>query len=296
MVPAIQVECLAKSYEGRPVVKQISFEVQPGEIFGFLGPNGAGKTTSIRMMIGELPPDGGKVTIAGLSMPADRDRIKSLMGVVPDHQNLYDRLTVRQNLDVFARLHGVPTGRVEELIDLVDLREHADHPTSRLSRGLRQRTLIARGILHRPQVFFLDEPTSALDPHSARSIRSLIQSLRDQGTTVFLTTHYMEEANSLCHRIAIMHQGTIVATDTPAGLRMRYGRPTIRITLKDEAAPVEVPLNDADGARTLAGYLEADRVARVHSQEATLEEAFMRLTGAEWREHETEPPAPEASA
>ncbi|RCK79476.1 MAG: ABC transporter, ATP-binding protein [Candidatus Ozemobacter sibiricus] len=293
MPPAIRVERLAKSFEGRQVVKEISFEVHPGEIFGFLGPNGAGKTTSIRMMIGELVPDAGEVVIAGLPMPAERDRLKSIIGVVPDHQNLYDRLTVRQNLDLFARLYQVPPQRVDELIDLVHLREHLDHPTVRLSRGLRQRTLIARGILHRPSVFFLDEPTSALDPHSAQVIRRLIRDLRDQGTTVFLTTHYMEEANSLCHRIAIMHQGTIVAIDTPAGLRMRFGRPTIRVTLKDAEAPVELPLNDPEGARTLAGFLAAGRVARLHSQEATLEEAFMRLTGAEWHEPDpgTESPA-----
>lgn len=286
MTTAILVENLARSYADREVVKRISFSVRAGEIFGFLGPNGAGKTTSIRMMIGELIPDSGRIEIMGLPMPSDRDRIKAIIGVVPDHQNLYDRLTVRQNLDLFCRLYGVPPARTDELLALVHLNEHAAVPTSRLSRGLRQRTLIARGILHRPQVFFLDEPTSALDPHSALVIRKLIRALREQGTTVLLTTHYMEEANSLCDRIAIMHEGNIVAVDTPEGLRMRYGRPTIRVTLKDSPQPIDLPLNDRQGALDLAALLQEGRVARLHSQEATLEEAFMRLTGAEWRESE----------
>jgi len=287
MISAIIVENLERFYAERKVVKGISFSVRQGEIFGFLGPNGAGKTTSIRMMIGELTSDSGRIEILGLPMPKDRDRIKRLIGVVPDHQNLYDRLTVRQNLDLFCRLYGVHFSRVDELLELVDLKKHAELPTGSHSRGLRQRTLIARGILHKPQIFFLDEPTSALDPQSGLAIRNLIGSLRDHGTTVFLTTHYMEEANSLCDRIAIMHEGRIVATDTPEGLRMHYGRAVIRITLKDAVQPVEVQLNDPEGSRELAGYLEAGRVLKVHSQEATLEEAFMHLTGAEWKEDDS---------
>ncbi|MBF0500511.1 MAG: ABC transporter ATP-binding protein [Candidatus Riflebacteria bacterium] len=297
MSTAILVEHLSKNYENRNVVRNVSLSVEEGEIFGFLGPNGAGKTTSIRMIIGEISRDTGRIEIMGMSMPEDREKIKAIMGVVPDHQNLYDRLTVRQNLTLFARLYGVEDLRVEELIKLVDLVEHADIPTQKLSRGLRQRTLIARAILHRPKIFFLDEPTSALDPHSSLGIRNLIRILKDQGTTVFLTTHYMEEANSLCDRLAILHRGEITAIDTPKALRLRFGRPCIKVTLKDQisySAPgesrsgeiLELPLNDAVAAEVLAGHLRAGNVLTVHSQEATLEEVFLSLTGDSWRSSE----------
>ena len=290
MAAAILVDRLTKSYEGREVVRGISFEVPEGAIFGFLGPNGAGKTTSIRMMIGEIRPDDGRIEIMGLSMPQALDRIKTLMGVVPDHQNLYDRLTVRENLRLFARLYGVDDQRVEELIKSVNLVDHADLPTIKLSRGLRQRTLIARGLLHRPKVFFLDEPTSALDPHSSLGIRNLILSLKAQGTTVLLTTHYMEEANSLCDRLAILNHGQIVAVDTPEALRLRFGRPRMEITLRtSEGMPgkkLDLPLNDAEAGQQLAGLLGRGEVLRIHSQEASLEEVFLNLTGDSWKEYE----------
>lgn len=290
MTTAILVDRLAKKYEGREVVRGVSLEVPEGAIFGFLGPNGAGKTTSIRMMIGEIRPDEGRIEIMGLPMPQAREQIKTLMGVVPDHQNLYDRLTVRENLGLFAQLYGVRSERVEELIKMVNLEEHADLPTAKLSRGLRQRTLIARGLLHRPKVFFLDEPTSALDPHSSLGIRTLIQSLKSQGTTVFLTTHYMEEANSLCDRLAILHRGQIVASDTPETLRLRFGKPRMEVTLKDgdgrSGEKLDLPLNDGPAGEHLAALLRDGKVLRIHSQEATLEEVFLNLTGDYWKDFE----------
>ncbi len=292
MEHALIVNGLKKRYGDRDVVNGVSFSVKPGEIFGFLGPNGAGKTTTIRMIIGEIPPDEGTVEILGMPTVEKRDAIKEVMGVVPDHQNLYDRLTVWQNLDLFARLYGLPENRIKEVIGLVGLEEHMQVQTVNLSRGLRQRCLIARGILHRPRIFFLDEPTSALDPHSALAIRRLIDRLRSEGTTIFLTTHYMEEANSLCDRIAILHQGKIVAIDTPEMLRVKFGRATMAVTLVPETgrAPevFEIPLNDSAGAALLANELKQGRVLRVHSQEATLEEVFLKLTGDQWKQNDGE--------
>ncbi|MBI3039101.1 ABC transporter ATP-binding protein [bacterium] len=285
---AILVEDLTKRFGDREVVCKVSFSVDVGEIFGFLGPNGAGKTTSIRMMIGEIPRDSGRIEVMGLPVPEAQTQLKLLMGVVPDHQNLYDRLTVRQNFTLFAKLYGIPIKRVDEMIELVDLKSHADMLASELSRGLRQRTLIGRGLLHGPKVFFLDEPTSALDPHSAKGIRNLIESLKSMGTTVLLTTHYMEEANNLCDHIAIIHHGSIVAVDTPDALKMRFGKPTMEVTLSCENGKpfevIEVPLNDSLGAKTLSHLLESKRVIKIHSQEATLEEVFMNLTGDSWKE------------
>jgi ABC-2 type transport system ATP-binding protein len=294
MSAAIFVKDLSKSYDGKQVVKGISFEVKPGEVFGFLGPNGAGKTTSIKMMIGELARDSGEIAIYGMKIPEDREEAKKIMGVVPDYQNLYDRLTVRQNLETFARLYEVPFSRVDELIKLVNLEEHALLPTQKLSRGLRQRTLIARGLLHSPRVFFLDEPTSALDPHSSLGIRKLIRHLQDQGTTVFITTHYMEEADQLCDRIAIMHRGQITAVDTPEALKRQHGRPTISITLKplpdgDAEEIREIPLQGDPGPE-LSAALKAGRVVKIHSQEATLEKVFLQLTGDYWKDQEEASP------
>ncbi|HNW35978.1 MAG TPA: ABC transporter ATP-binding protein, partial [Candidatus Ozemobacteraceae bacterium] len=208
-------------------------------------------------------------------------------------QNLYDRLSARQHLQFFAHLTDSPAARIAEVLALLGLDEYADTPTQRLSRGWRQRVLIARGLLHEPDVFFLDEPTSALDPHSALSIRHVINTLRKKGTTVFLTTHYMEEANSLCDRIAILHNGTIVAEDTPEVIRMRFGQPSMNVTIRNgqnEAdTTITLPLNDSPAAEKLSALLAEGRVKKIHSQEATLEEAFLRLTGSSWQEPENIP-------
>lgn len=274
---------LTKRFAGQVAVDGIDVEVRRGEIFGFLGPNGAGKTTSIRMMIGEIPFDSGSITIANHPVPEQMAALKAVIGVVPDHQNLYDRLSVRQNLEFFCDLYGLPHRRADDLMNEVGLANHADKATRDLSRGMRQRVLIARGLLHAPQIFFLDEPTSALDPYSALEIRGLIRRLQSAGTTVFLTTHYMEEANQLCDRIAILHRGRIIANDTPEHLRLKFGRPVIKVVTEPDGATVELPLADADGAERMAVLMREGRVRIAHSQEATLEEVFLTLTGDAWK-------------
>lgn len=286
-MPAVTVDSLKKSFGKSEAVKGISFEVAAGSIFGFLGPNGAGKTTTMRMLTGMLAPSSGRITVSGLEMPAQRDQIKRLIGVVPDHQNLYDRLTARSHLRLFADLTGVPLPRIDEVISLVGLTEYADVPALRLSRGWRQRVLIARGLLHEPKVFFLDEPTSALDPQSALSIRNVVKNLRDNGTTIFLTTHYMEEASELCDRIAILHNGSIIASDTPDNIRMKFGRPVMDVTIWDSREGIDktvsLPINEPEAAARLSQWLSDGIVVRIHSQEASLEEAFLRLTGTVWK-------------
>lgn len=285
--PAVTVDSLRKSFGKTEAVKGISFDVAAGSIFGFLGPNGAGKTTTMRMLTGMLTPTSGRITVAGLEIPAQRDLARCLIGVVPDHQNLYDRLTARRHLRLFADLTGAPMSRIDDVISLVGLTEYADVPAGRLSRGWRQRVLIARGLLHEPKVFFLDEPTSALDPQSALSIRNVVKRLRDSGTTIFLTTHYMEEASDLCDRIAILHNGSIIASDTPDNIRMKFGRPVMDVTIRSPQdgadKTVSLPINDAEAAGKLSALLSEGIVIRIHSQEASLEEAFLRLTGSVWQ-------------
>lgn len=288
MQPAIFVENLTKNYGPIAVVNGISFKVEQGEIFGFLGPNGAGKTTSIRMMIGEILKDHGKIEIMGLSAPEKMNKIKELIGVIPDHQNLYDRITVKQNLDFFADLNNIDRKRVDEVLEKVFLAEHQHKAAQDLSRGLRQRTLIARGLLHHPKVFFLDEPTSALDPNSALLIRDLVKELREQGTTIFLTTHYMEEADNLCDRLAIMHRGNIVACGNSRELKKNYGSDAIRIEYEENGKQkkAEFFLTNPEEKAKAACLISEKKVFKVHSQEASLEEVFLKVTGSSWKETE----------
>ena len=210
-------------------VDQLSFAVSPGEVFGFLGPNGAGKTTTIKMLTGQLLPTSGQAWVAGKDVVAERPALKPRIGVVFDNHNLYQRSTVRENLAFYARLYGVPRARIDAVLDHVGLAKRAREKVKNLSNGMKQRLVIARALLHEPQVLFMDEPTRGLDAHVARGIRALVAELARQGTTVFLTTHYMEEADQLCHRVAILDLGQIVALDTPEQLKAAHreaGDPT----------------------------------------------------------------------
>jgi ABC-2 type transport system ATP-binding protein len=220
---AITVHNLSRRYDGIPAVDGLSFAVATGEVFGFLGPNGAGKTTTIRMLTGQLAPTSGTATVAGCDVVRDRDDLKPQIGVVFEYQNLYERMSARENLRFAARLYGVNGAQVDRTLAWVGLGDRAGDRVKTFSNGMKQRMLIARGLLHGPTVLFLDEPTRGLDAHAARQIRALIRQLAGGGTTVFLTTHYMEEADQLCDRVAILHRGRLVALDTPARLKAAHG-------------------------------------------------------------------------
>lgn len=221
---AIEVYNLTRKYNGLNAVDAISFSVERGEIFGFLGPNGAGKTTTIRMLTGQLLPTSGTAKVAGFDVVTQRQQLKPRIGVVFDNQNIYERMSARENLNFFARLYRVPRSRVAEVLDQVDLVDRAGDKVKNYSNGLKQRVLIGRALLHKPDVLFLDEPTRGLDAHIARDIRRIILDLVKEGTTVFLTTHYMEEADQLSGRVAFLDNGRIVALDTPKNLKSRFGK------------------------------------------------------------------------
>jgi len=229
---AIEVHDLVRDYNGLRALQGINFSVEQGEIFGFLGPNGAGKTTTIKILTGQLRPTSGSARVAGCDVVTEREALKPQIGVVFEYQNIYERLSARDNLAFTARLYGVNKTRVDEALSMVGLSGREKEKTKRFSNGMKQRLLIARAMLHQPQVLFLDEPTRGLDPNVARDIRAFIASLAKQGVTVFLTTHYMEEADRLCDRVAILHEGRIVALDTPARLKAEYGSGQ-RTTLED---------------------------------------------------------------
>lgn len=229
---AIEVYNLSRNYDGIRAVDAISFSIEVGEIFGFLGPNGAGKTTTIRMLTGQLLPTAGTAKVAGYDIVRERQKLKPKIGVVFDSQNLYERMSAHENLSFFARLYRVKKSRVDQVLDQVGLTVRARDKVMKYSNGMKQRLLIARALLHEPEVLFLDEPTRGLDAHIARDIRNIVANLAKAGITIFLTTHYMEEADQLSQRVAFIDQGRIVALDTPAHLKASYGQDD-RTTLED---------------------------------------------------------------
>jgi len=220
---AIHTENLTKRFGDLLAVDHISFHVNEGEIFGFLGPNGSGKTSTIRMLVGLSQPEEGRASVLGYSLPAEIAQAKRYVGVVPDVSNLYDELSALDNLLFMARLYGVPRGeqrsRASHLLKSFGLYERKDDRFATFSRGMKRSLTIAAALIHEPRLLFLDEPTTGLDAAAARSLRSLISKLHEKGLTIFLTTHYLEEADLLCDRIAILVRGKIVRIDTPAGLK-----------------------------------------------------------------------------
>ncbi len=293
-VPAIQVQGLTKRY-GRPnagvlAVDRVAFDVWPGEVFGLLGPNGAGKTTTIRMLTGLTRPDAGEARVLGLDLARDLPRIKKRIGVVPERSNLYNELSARENLIFMAQLYGVPHRergmRVDELLRRFRLEGKRQAPFGKLSKGMRRALTVAAALIHRPQLLFLDEPTSGLDVVNARGLRALIERLRDEGVTIFLTTHYLEEAERLADRVALLVDGRIVAADTVAGLKSRVadGETMVEIRYRDSMGSDRLRLRGDDGTSGLRAALdraeaEGREVVSIRTVEPSLEDAFIELTG-----------------
>jgi ABC-2 type transport system ATP-binding protein len=271
---------LRRSFNGRVAVDGISFAVEQGEVFGFLGPNGAGKTTTIRILTGQLLPSGGSARVAGFDCATEAQKLKPLIGVVFEQQNLYERMSGRENLAFFARLFGTSPRRVDEVLEQIGLKERGKDPVKAYSNGMKQRLIIGRALINQPKILFLDEPTRGLDPGVARDIRQTIVVLGRTGTTVFLTTHYMEEADQLCQRVAFLNEGRIVALDTPQNLKIAHGRRRAKVRLKGaELTQLTLSLDDPADARHLSDYVAQGQVLTIHSEEATLEDIFIKLAG-----------------
>ncbi len=228
MTAVIHASNLTKIFGKSTAVDHISFDVQKGEIFGFLGPNGAGKTTTTRMLTGVIPPDAGTATILGHDIRSEPVLAKQGFGVVPETSNAYTDLTAWQNLMLMGELYGLPRARAEQrssdLLGMVGLLERKDQKVQAYSKGMKQRLILAMALIHEPELLFLDEPTSGLDVQSTQMILSLLRDLNKQGTTIFLTTHNMEEANRLCHRVGIIRAGKMVAIDAPEKLKTAIDR------------------------------------------------------------------------
>jgi len=292
--PAIEVTGLTKRYgpaqSGLLAVDHIDFVVQRGEVFGFLGPNGAGKTSTIRMLTGLSRPTSGQARVLGLDLQRDLPRIKKQIGVTPETSNLYDELTAFDNLRFSMQLYGVPrgerAGRAEALLARFRLADKRDTPFARLSRGMKRALTIAAALALHPEIVFLDEPTTGLDVVSARGLRQTIAGLRDEGVTVFLTTHYLEEAERLCDRIALLVHGKIVALDTVDALKARVQSTTVvemTLTCGRNGAEIRRLAGDDVAAMARTALDEAAREGRqvlaLDTVRPTLEDVFVQLTG-----------------
>jgi lipooligosaccharide transport system ATP-binding protein len=301
MAEMILARGLVKRYGEFTAVDGISFTVQAGECFGFLGPNGAGKTTTIRMITCVSPVTDGSLTVDGMHVQTHPRQIKSILGVVPQDDNLDPELSVRQNLRAYSRYFGLPRqtaeGRIDEALELMSLTEKQKDRIDALSGGLKRRLTIARGLLNIPRIMVLDEPTTGLDPAARHMVWQRLRLLRSQGVTMLLTTHYMEEAAQLCDRVVVIHQGKIIAEGTPEELiRQHAGRDVIEVHMTPEERPgVMQKLEQLNGVtieevedivyvfvRGENGFdaagLDLDAEKLVHRR-ANLEDVFLRLTG-----------------
>ncbi|MDT8357584.1 MAG: ATP-binding cassette domain-containing protein [Methanomicrobiaceae archaeon] len=256
MPGVIEATDLTKVFGSMTAVDNLSFEVREGEIFGFLGPNGAGKTTTVRMLTGILPMDHGTVTILGHDIRRDPVLAKQTIGVVPETSNAYVDLTGWQNLMLIGDLYGLDrvraAARSGELLRMLGLYDRKDQKVQVYSKGMKQRLILAMALLHEPSLLFLDEPTSGLDVQSSQLILGMLQDLNRDGTTIFLTTHNMEEANRLCHRVGIIRRGTLVAIDAPEKLKQAIGKIHL----------IEVSFDGIMEETTLAGLNGVTRVTR----------------------------------
>jgi fluoroquinolone transport system ATP-binding protein len=265
----------------RPAVRDVAFSVEPSEIFGFLGPSGAGKSTTQNVLIRLLDGYEGHVAVLGKDLRAwDRGYYRRI-GVAFEAPNHYLKLTARENLQLFAGLHGSGTEDPGALLERVGLEQDADKLVAEFSKGMRGRLTFARALLHRPGLLFLDEPTAGLDPVTARTIRQVIREARDGGATVFLTTHDMVTANELCDRVAFLVDGQIAALDSPRSLRLAHGRKVVRVEAVSDGTRIarEFAVDRLADDSEFLGLLRSGAVETIHTLETTLEEVFVRVTG-----------------
>jgi ABC-2 type transport system ATP-binding protein len=274
---AIEVAGLTKTYGDLRAVDDVTLAVGEGEFVGILGPNGAGKTTLLEMIEGLRQPDSGGATVLGLPAWPRNPRLLPRIGVQLQASSFFDRLTAREQIHTFASLYGVAGSSADEWLERVGLVDKADSRVEDLSGGQAQRLSIACALVHDPEVVFLDEPTAALDPQARRNLWDLLSGLNDSGRTVVLTTHYMDEAEVLADRVAIMDHGRILVHDTPAALVRGLDAPT-RITLADGEV-----ITTREPAAELGRLAREDRLDGVQVHTGTLEDVFLSLTGREYR-------------
>lgn len=278
----LEVENLSFRYPGNAgnTLKNISFSIDRGEIFGFLGPSGSGKSTTQKILYKLLAGYQGEIRFDNRPLEEWGTGFYERIGVCFELPNHYTKLSARENLRFFSSFYHRKKNRIDELLSRVGLAEEADRPVSEFSKGMKMRLNFIRALLHDPDVYFLDEPTTGLDPIFAGKIKDMIRELKEGGKTVFLTTHNMFDADQLCDRVALLHHGEIRALDTPYHLKMKFGKPGVMVTRKNDALEtLYFPMADLGKNEKFLKILHENQLASIHSQEATLEEVFVQLTG-----------------
>jgi ABC-2 type transport system ATP-binding protein len=308
-VPAIEFRALCKAFGTVQAVDHLTLSVAPGEIFGLLGPNGSGKTTTMNLISGLSTPTSGEVRVLGYDIRRHTRRIRQMLGVVPQETALYEELSAWDNLDFHADLFGMPREskkeRIRQMLELVQLQERKGSRVSTFSGGMKRRLALARALLHDPQLLYLDEPTLGVDVQSRRAIWDYILSLHQQGKTVLITTNYLEEAQALCERIAILDHGTLIAVDTPEHLKQTYGgsvveletaQPSTVVAELRQLAGVKEVIQDGTCLQitTQAGVPAIPQIInlvtgegelrQIAVREPNLDEIFLQLTGTALRD------------
>jgi ABC transporter, ATP binding protein len=268
----IRVENVSKSFGSKKALHQISFEIKEGEIFGFLGPSGSGKTTMINVLTGQLAADQGKTVLLGKNSQDLTSNDLEQIGIVSDGSGFYEKMSLYKNLLIYAKLYGLKADRVVQVLQQVGLADAKDIIAEKLSTGMKQRMFLARALLNAPKILFLDEPTSGLDPTTSKMIHTLLQELKQAGTTIFLTTHDMHEATLLCDRLSLLNKGNLIEYGSPQDIIQKYHvDKKVRVVYNDGREQI-VPFVELP-------HLDTTDLMVVHSCEPTLEEIFIRLTG-----------------
>jgi len=274
----IRIQHISKEFHSTVVLKDLNAVLHKGEILGFLGPSGAGKTTTIKILTGQLKLTTGDAYVLDIHCDNIDETIYEQIGIVTDNSGIYERMSVYDNLKYFSKILNVSKERIDVLLKKVGLFEHKMKLASQLSKGQKQRLILARAILHTPKILFLDEPTSGLDPSTALTIHNLLLELKHEGMAIFLTTHNMEEATKLCDHLALLNEGVIVEYGTPKELCIKHNQEKkYKVILNDDSE--HILSNKANDIEKMRQWLLEDKVEALHSCEPTLEDVFIHVTG-----------------
>lgn len=280
MTILLSMDDVCLSFKAKRVLDRLSFEVERGECFGFLGPSGAGKTTTIKLLTRQLAKDSGRIVLFGRPIERASNADYERIGILSDTSALYERMTIEENLRFYAKVRGVSGSNIGTLLERMNLADDRKTLVKNCSKGMRQRAALIAALVHDPELLFLDEPTSGLDPAARAEVHKMLRELNEAGTTVFLTTHDMAEAETLCRRVGILDAGRLIACDAPEELRLRFARNEVLMRL--DGGRIVRATKDAAGAACVAEALASGACLSIHSVEPNLEEVFLELTGREF--------------
>lgn len=277
----LSMEGVALSFGSKQVLDGLTFHVERGETFGFLGPSGAGKTTTIKLLTSQLQKDSGNIMLFGRPIEHASEADYERIGILSDMSALYERMSIEANLQFYAAVRGRGKGDIDRLLKRMNLWEDRKTLIKECSKGMKQRAALLAALIHNPEMLFLDEPTSGLDPAARSEVHRMLQELKRMGTTIFLTTHDMAEAEGICDRVAILNAGTIVACDEPEALKLAHARDRVVITTRTKGV-LEMPKSESS-AQAIYELFASGECLAIHSDEPNLEELFLELTGRELR-------------